>query len=193
MFNLPAGDYTVTITDVNGVEGIIDTTIVEPLPITVTVNTFPGGAEAIVLGGTAPYLYQWNDDPISDNYIKEGLRGNNLHAVKVFDANGCESEITEFRVPYDGDCMTARDVISPNGDGFNDTFFINCVEDQETAVVIFNRWGQEVFQANIYDNTWEGTGKRGELLPEGGYFYVITFQDGNGIQKIRGSLSIVRN
>jgi len=190
--NLPPGDYTVTITDVNGIEGTETVTITEPLPLQVIINTFPGRAEAVVIGGTAPYLYKWNDDPISDNDVKEDLRGNNLHVVQVYDANGCESTMEEFRVPYDGDCMTAREVISPNEDSFNDVFFVNCVEQQETKVTIFNRWGQEVFQSNNYDNSWAGTGKRGELLPEGGYFYVLEFETPDGRQIIKGSLSIVR-
>ena len=101
--------------------------------------------------------------------------------------------ITTFRVPFDAACLTAREIISPNGDGKDEVFYINCAEDFELGVNIFNRWGQEIFQSQNYDNTWQGTDKRGAELPEGGYFYVLTFVDANGAnQTVKGSISIIR-
>ncbi|MEM6964692.1 MAG: gliding motility-associated C-terminal domain-containing protein [Bacteroidota bacterium] len=189
--DLCEGTYTITVTDDNGVTAVRTIEMIEPDPIQLTVNTFPGRADVIVLGGTPPYQYQWNSTITTDPFI-ENLDGG-LQVLQVTDANGCQSEREEFVVPYGTDCLSAREVISPNEDGLNDVFYVNCVENQIVGVTIFNRWGQEVFQTNDYDNTWQGTGKRGEVLPEGGYFYVLEYDDPTGAkQVIKGALSIVR-
>ncbi|MBK7873016.1 MAG: gliding motility-associated C-terminal domain-containing protein [Saprospiraceae bacterium] len=72
-------------------------------------------------------------------------------------------------------------IITPNGDGINDTFVIPCLLD-ETAypnnqVSLYNRWGDEVFRSPIpYKNNWDGT-FNGEDLPPGTYFYKVDFGD----------------
>jgi len=189
--DLCEGTYSVTVTDDNGVELEETIIITSPDPIEVTIETSPGRAEAVVIGGTPAYTYQWDDEITQESFI-EDLRGG-VHVLMVTDANGCRTEMFQFEAPYGTDCMTARSVISPNDDGLNDVFYVNCVEDQPVKVTIFNRWGQEVFQVDEYDNSWIGTNQRGEILAEGGYFYVLEFENQNGgIQIVKGSLSIVR-
>ena len=190
--NLAPGTYEITATDDNGVMVIGSFTITEPAPIQVTINVFPGRAEAIVLGGTAPYTFQWDAIITTEDFI-EGLQGGIEHVLMVTDTNGCTSEMVRFNVDYDSDCYEARTVISPNNDGLNDNFYVNCLEGTTVKVIIFNRWGQEVYQNDDYDNSFIGIGRRNEELPQGGYFYVLEYEDGNGATQIsRGSLSIVR-
>lgn len=190
--NLAAGTYEVTATDANGISVIETYTVTEPAPIQVTINVFPGRAEAIVLGGTAPYTFQWDQVITTQDFI-EDLQGGIEHVLLVTDANGCTSEMVRFNLDYDTGCYEARTVISPNNDGLNDNFYVNCLESTVVRVIIFNRWGQEVYENNDYDNSFIGVGRRGEVLPQGGYFYVLEYEDANGtIQTSRGSLSIVR-
>jgi gliding motility-associated-like protein len=192
LFDLAGGTYTVTATDANGVSNVGDFTISEPTPIQVTVTVSPGRAEAIVLGGTPPYTYQWDQIITTDSFI-EGLQGGIEHVLLVTDANGCTSEMQRFNLDYDTGCYEARTVISPNNDGLNDNFYVNCLETTTVRVIIFNRWGQEVYENIDYDNSFIGVGKRDEILPQGGYFYVLEYEDANGvIQTSRGSLSMVR-
>ena len=72
---------------------------------------------------------------------------------------------------------------SPNDDGVNDNWRILGIEDfPQNRVIIFNRWGNEVYNRTGYDNSpmnsftgeWEG-----KVLPDGTYFYVIDLGDGN--------------
>ncbi len=73
---------------------------------------------------------------------------------------------------------------SPNGDGINETFNIKGIEDYPKNVFeIFNRWGDKVYNAQPYENTWDGKstiGLRvgGNELPVGTYFYVLDLGDG---------------
>lgn len=67
---------------------------------------------------------------------------------------------------------------SPNGDDVNQFFEILGAETYPNNILsVFNRWGNKVFQANNYQNDWEGT-FNGASLMNGTYFYV--FEDGAG-------------
>jgi gliding motility-associated-like protein len=64
--------------------------------------------------------------------------------------------------------------ISPNGDNVNDAWVIDGIDlIHENEVLILNRWGEVVWEAKNYDNSWTGLNKRGEPLPDGTYYYVI--------------------
>ncbi|WP_367866530.1 gliding motility-associated C-terminal domain-containing protein [Pedobacter sp. WC2423] len=62
--------------------------------------------------------------------------------------------------------------ITPNGDGKNDTFKIIGRESFDgIELLVFNRWGNEVYKNNNYLDEWDGSG-----LTEGTYYYVITLK-----------------
>ncbi|MEL6636311.1 MAG: gliding motility-associated C-terminal domain-containing protein [Bacteroidota bacterium] len=66
----------------------------------------------------------------------------------------------------------------------NDFFIIPCLatgDFPQNALSIYNQWGDEVFQAAPYQNDWRGTYK-GEELPVGTYYYVISFGPGESPQ-----------
>ncbi|MBB2149313.1 T9SS type B sorting domain-containing protein [Pedobacter gandavensis] len=67
-------------------------------------------------------------------------------------------------------------VITPNGDGSNDTFKIKGLENYPgTQVTIFNRWGNEVYRSDNYNNDWDGS-----QLNEGTYYYLILRREKSG-------------
>jgi gliding motility-associated-like protein/uncharacterized repeat protein (TIGR01451 family) len=78
---------------------------------------------------------------------------------------------------------------SPNGDGINDLFVIRGINlYTNNTFEILNRWGNKVFGANNYQNTWnglatEGVRMGGNELPVGTYFYVLDLKDGTPIFK----------
>ena len=67
-------------------------------------------------------------------------------------------------------------VITPNGDGKNDAFVINGLgKFASNELIIFNRYGDHVFQKKGYQNDWAGEG-----LVAGTYFYILSVVDING-------------
>lgn len=80
-------------------------------------------------------------------------------------------------------------VISPNGDGLNDAFFIHPYLPQPSSLIIYNRWGAEVFRSANYDQTWQGTTTDGKPVAEGTYFYVLQLPSGT-VKK--GTVSVFR-
>ena len=89
------------------------------------------------------------------------------------------------------------EAFSPNGDGINDKFEIKGLAKYEAVeMVIFNRWGNTVYQSENYgegagkDGFWDGTAKSGGgPVPNGTYFYVLKL---DGKEKISGSVYIDR-
>jgi len=81
--------------------------------------------------------------------------------------------------PVDPDSvMVEYNAITPNGDGLNDVFifdFLLTNPDQfpDNEIVIFNRWGDIVYQAKPYNNDWGGTNQKGTDLPQGTYYYIL--------------------
>jgi gliding motility-associated-like protein len=68
---------------------------------------------------------------------------------------------------------------SPDGDGINDNFeIIDITQFPNNKLMIFNRWGNTVYEAQPYNNDWNGVNMDGEPLPDGTYFYVLEINDG---------------
>ena len=101
------------------------------------------------------------------------------------------AETTEYEVIIiNGECEVIRrvnvfvfapiaifDAITPNGDGFNDEWYLQRIDNYPQAVVkIFDRWGQLVFNSIGYSAPWDGT-HNGNKLPAGNYYYVIELNE----------------
>ncbi|WP_202703235.1 gliding motility-associated C-terminal domain-containing protein [Flavobacterium sp. UGB4466] len=93
-------------------------------------------------------------------------------------------------------CLTVYNEFTPNNDGANDLFRIDCIETYpNNELKVYNRYGSLVYSKQHYENDWDGTANvsgvinRGDMLPTGTYFYVIAIGDGT-VKK--GWLSIMR-
>jgi gliding motility-associated-like protein len=65
--------------------------------------------------------------------------------------------------------LNVAELITPNGDQHNDTWQIQGIESYpQLAVKVLNRWGDVVYSAQPYTNTWNG-----DNLPSGTYFWVV--------------------
>lgn len=81
-------------------------------------------------------------------------------------------------------------VITPNGDGKNDSWRIENIQlFPKNKVQIVNRWGDQVFKSEFYNNDFDGSFSGG-LLPAGTYYYLLDLGDGWGVFK--GPLTIIR-
>lgn len=214
--SLAAGTYTVTITDFNLVTSTLSVIVPAPTPIDAT---FTGvdptnfnscdGERIIFVTGTAPYDYEWENKSIDNSTTyqsgtterAEGLCAGTILYYTVTDANGCTLSVLDT-VPYPADgCFLVRPVLTPaEQDGNNDYTQINCIESVSNTVEIYNRWGQLVFQTEGYSNnpsdpthTWTGVTRTGQSLPEGVYYYVLTFIDDKGIQhQLKGHINLLK-
>lgn len=198
--SLAAGSYMVTVLDRNSCEQTAAFEVENPMPIMLDFLSEPatdgcnGAVMAQVEGGQEPLTYNWIN--VVDNNGPQVL---NLcpgeYRLQVVDVNGCLSALTSVlvddrRFP----CLEERVILTPDGDGLNDEFIIFCVNDYpENTLEIYNRWGQQVFRAENYNNNWQGTTAGGAELPEGPYYYVLQYTDPEGnTRQQKGSLTILR-
>ena len=79
-------------------------------------------------------------------------------------------------------------VITPNGDGYNDQFIIKGIENcEKSKLIIRSKSGAIVLQVNNYPNNWDA-----QNVPDGTYFYQFYYTI-HGIEEIRsGTLTIIR-
>jgi gliding motility-associated-like protein len=115
--------------------------------------------------------------------------------VKDTSNNGSNPDVNNNGNPYETSDNTPTDiyipssdifvpdVFTPNGDGKNDFFVIKGLNDRKVRVMIFNRWGNKVYENGAYDNSWDGTPNVQNLtfgngkVPAGVYYYIIEFLD----------------
>ena len=92
----------------------------------------------------------------------------------------CVEATVFITIGEDAECF-APTIMTPNEDGVNDTFVIPCLNNfTNSHMCIYNRWGDEVFRSENYQNDWDGTNQnKGESLPSGTYFYQLQVNDGN--------------
>jgi hypothetical protein len=97
---LPAGTWTVNVTDNNNCMAQKSVTIVEPEVLLVTVNTSDvlcygestGSANAVVTGGTYPYYYSWSHGGQITSAITNLSAG--VYTLTVKDANDCQAVVS---------------------------------------------------------------------------------------------------
>jgi len=89
----------------------------------------------------------------------------------------CEQATAKIKVVGESDCKPPT-IFTPNSDGKNDYFIINCLEFfPDSKITIFNRWGDKVYEEQPYMNNWDGTHNGGDL-PVGTYYFILDLNDG---------------
>jgi gliding motility-associated-like protein len=171
--------------------------------VCVTYNSQPianAGIDVTILEGTTTQLnatgggtYVWTPSSgLSDTTIANPIANpmiTTTYYVTVTSDEGCTSTdsvkvtvIPTIRFP---------DGITPNGDGKNDTWVIDYIDQYPDHVVeIYNRWGELLYRSTDYKNDWNGT-YNGENLPVGTYYYVIELNDGK-TKPFTGPITVLR-
>lgn len=116
-------------------------------------------------------------------------------SLTVITDDGCEYTFTrenwvnvEQRIR-----LYVPNAFSPNADGDNDFFFVQSRLVTDFSITILDRWGRVIYESNDLSFQWGGTGKDGQLLPEGVYVYTIkaTGYDGSKLSK-SGSITLIK-
>jgi gliding motility-associated-like protein len=134
-----------------------------------------GSAVVLATNGIGLYSYLWSNSDVGN--INTNL-GSGEYSVVVTDALGC-TDLLLVSINCEG---VIPEIITPNGDGKNETWILNL--DPKVSVQLYNRWGNLIYSALPYLDDWEGKANEGitvgnDYLPNGTYFFLIDYQDGN--------------
>ena len=157
--------------------------------------------DSLVLNAFSPGAsYLWSTGDTTDSIVT--LSESKLYTVTV--TEGLCTTIESKRVDLSDvfcpgiDCrVQVANVITPNGDGMNDTWKVmtDC-KIQDFDLRIFNRWGQLVFSSDNTNIAWDGT-VNGAPTADGIYFYEMEFKDtvivGVDSEDFRGSITLIRD
>ena len=110
--------------------------------------------------------------------------------------NGCFA-ITSFFLLTENCPPTVYNAVSPNGDGSNDTFFIDGLRDIfiNFELLVYNRWGKHLWTGNNNKPDWNGyveDGVGSTIAPAGTYYYILYLNDPNYKEPLTGYLYINR-
>ncbi len=193
-----AGNYSVTITDINNCESIDSINLIE-IPFNPSVQ----GDTTIVKQNSTPlsafgglnYVW-WPADDLSCAFCSNPIstpEDTTTYFVEISGTGNCKDTLSvKVNVIKSLDEIIAiPDVISPNNDGINDAWIIPNIElFPYNRVVVVNRWGDVIFSASPYTNNWRGD-YDGKPLPQGTYYYVLE-PDVNQFRRQTGTVSLIR-
>ncbi len=190
--------YSVTVTPKNCVSGTGATTVsINPPPVPVT-GTNPTicttGATALAVSGGASYVWSPSSGLSCTNCPDPTATPNSTttYYILVTDANNCKA-IDSIIVFVSGECpeIYLPTGFSPNGDNNNDMLFV-FGEMKDMHLVIYNRWGNKVFES--FDKTigWDGK-QNGQYVESGVYAYKFDVTDSRGTHMSKsGNITVVR-
>jgi gliding motility-associated-like protein len=119
----------------------------------------------------------------------------NAMMVHYIDSNGCFwTDTLQIIVTDLTDLLPSLiNVITPNDDGKNDyLIFDNANQLFKMSLEVFNQDGTKLYENKAYHNDWNGF-QKGNPLPEGVYFYILTLEYEDQIIRLDSDLTIIRD
>ncbi|CAN5272180.1 hypothetical protein BH09BAC5_BH09BAC5_15870 [soil metagenome] len=185
--------YIVNVTDPCGSPAGTDTVTIF-LPSGNPLQTFPTpdldlctGDQAFLAvtatNGSLPYSYQWstisgptfvpNPNDNSNSFIP--IAGGSF-IVETRD--GCNvTRMDTINISIHDCSVVPPNVFTPNGDGTNDVLIFHGLENfPGSQLMIYNRWGNKIYESPNYLNDWNGSG-----VSDGTYYYILSLSDGTSI------------
>lgn len=195
------GDFTVTYT-IAGVCGDVDSETIHVNDVADVnaasvdescIGAANGSIDLTVSGGLAPYSFTWN--PAASTEDLANLTPGS-YTVIVSDAHSCSVTQTYDILAGTSECIPESfyipNIFSPNGDGINDIFYVRATGIKTLKVIIYDRWGEKIFEFTDPNLGWDGT-FRGKLLDAAVFVYYVEAEMNSGtIYKEKGNITLVK-
>ena len=209
---LAGKDYSVVVRDNNGCIATRKITVGEPEELFVTAKKDSVGPDTLTMGnrvelyytlqtlsGTYPRITGINWTPSLALTCSDCARPKatpyvtTLYEVELTYHKSCKST-SKINVPvYDPLDFFIPSAFSPgNGDGLNDRLYLYGNGVKKMSLIIFNRWGEKVFESDHETIGWDGIYKN-EPQPSGVYSFSAEVEYLNGEKRTKkGSITLVR-
>jgi len=191
--------YIVSMVDSCNTITMFDSVVVNTdyTPMTLTMNPVesvclgePMSVSAGVINGTAPYSFNWTEgtNNYSGNPISFPTETPGIFTLNLVVTDQCgNQEIGNVDVEVIACQIIVPNVFTPNGDGSNDFLvFENLEYYPNNKLVVYNRWGNIVYEKSGYQNDWNG----GDAT-DGTYFFLLEL--GNVKNTLhKGNITLIR-
>jgi gliding motility-associated-like protein len=186
---------------------IVDSTFVEVIDLADELTVF-ATPDTISFGETSrlfatfnlDYDYSWTpteslSDPFN-NSPTASPTSSTLYNLRVTTPNGCvftrSVPVTILERACAEPFIFVPRAFTPNNDGENDILYVRGNPIDEMEFIIYNRWGEQVFQSNSKEFGWDGTVNGRELPPDVyGYYLEVTCFNGEKFFK-KGNVTLLR-
>ncbi|MEI6122536.1 MAG: gliding motility-associated C-terminal domain-containing protein [Bacteroidota bacterium] len=203
---LCAGNYSVTITDTklcqesNSFYVIVDS-VFGSVVVYADKDTIYQGQSTILHSSTiSNCIYTWEpptglDNPFSPNPTASPNQTTTYY-ITIVDNYGCLFQDTLRIVVLDVYCsdpyVYVPNAFTPNGDNKNDELFVRSKMVSDMSFLIYNRWGEKVFETDNIKNGWDGT-YNGKPCDPGVFVYYLNVTCHNKTTYLKkGNITIIR-
>jgi gliding motility-associated-like protein len=156
--------------------------VVLPLGLTANPTATIVEGDSIQLSASGGVNFEWFpavfiDDPTINNPTV-WPEATTTYYVQVTDINGCvDTTSLVITVAANLTTVIVPNLITPNADTYNDILIIPNIDTYpDNELVIFNSYGQVIFQSSPYNNDWDAT-MNGNAVPDGTYYYILDLHD----------------
>ncbi len=197
-----AGSYTIQLTTTSATgatEVAVEELIVNENPmIDAAEDTIVdlGGSAVLVANTLSSGSFTWTPDQYVDcstcQFTSADPRESTTYTVTLIDDNGCTAVDTVMVLVNFVEGVGVPTGFSPNGDGNNDVLYVKGLALESLHFVVYNRYGEVVFETTQQSIGWDGTFKNRDENP-GVFTWVLHYEfiNGNsGVQK--GNTTLVR-
>jgi gliding motility-associated-like protein len=162
-------------------------------------SIFVGQMSQLYATNFIEYIYEWIPDTTLSAYDihdpEARPRQTTTYYLSVTNqyCTHNDSVIVYIKPPVcDNPVVFVPSAFSPNGDGHNDVLLVNGNNVTTMTMVIYNRWGQKVFESNDQNIGWDGTYKGKELVPDVyGYYMQCDCEEGGSLF-LKGNITLLR-
>ena len=187
-----AGTFSVIAT--NSVTGCVSNEVFatanasEPALIAYTINEDFANNQVVTVEATGTggdYEYQLDDGAFQDSPIFDHVFSG-IHIITVRDKNGCGATTAEAIV------VNYPKYFTPNGDGFNETWNIVDLNEQEFATIyIYDRYGKLLKQIKPSSQGWDGM-YNNQLMISDDYWFTISYLKNGETKEFRAHFALKR-
>lgn len=187
-----AGTYSVEAMDSAGCRFSDDVVVTLDVPPSLDLGAGQNicdGAAVVLDAGPGFTSYLWNTGATTQTLSVTTV--GNYFVTATF--NSC-TQTDDINVTDEcGSELFIPNVFTPNNDGVNDLMKLLGVNLQTYHLLVFDRWGKQLFESTSITSSWDGT-VNGKPVPEGVYFYRVNYQFiGSEVEEEKkGNVTLVR-
>ncbi len=134
---------------------------------------------------------QWDAMPHAVNFTNGLFNIGNPERFMLGNISNFGNDVYALAVK---DKVTARvpQIFSPNGDGLNDILYVLGAEVEELTFIVYNRWGEKVFETKDVNIGWDGTFRSKKAQPGVYVYYLNAELSTNETLTQSGDITLVR-